>query len=193
MMQPSTIAKKLKTLERKVRANEPELKVHYDSGNSSILPNVLIGEFLTEIAQGTTDSTRIGTRIKVQSIEIRGYSAMPMDIYMVKTVDDKDAPGLSDFNSGLAGAFGNHTKLKTILQSNAGNLGCNRVSDTTTNVFPFLLKKKWPNGLVVEFDAATGAYGDCVRNSLWFIAMNQMVGSGTQPIYFNIKTEFTDA
>jgi len=192
MMQPKTIAKKLKVLERKVRANTPEVKVHYDSANGTIGPNVLVGEFLTEIAQGTDAGNRIGTRIKVQSVEVRGYATKPIDIYLCKTVDDKDGPLLADFSSGLAGAMGFHEKLHTYIQSTAGNLTSS--TDTPQTCHNFLVKKKFPNGLIVEFDNTSGGYGDCTRNSLWFIAINQIVGSSAaEKVYFNIKVEYTDA
>jgi len=128
----------------------------------------------------------------VQSVEVRGYATKPIDIYLVKTVDDKDGPLLADFNSSLAGAFPMHEKLHTYIQSTAGNLTTS--TDTPQTCHNFLVKKSFPNGLIVDYDNTTGAYGDCTRNSIWFLAINQIVGSSAaEKIYLNIKVEFTDA
>jgi len=189
---PQYWAKKIKNLELKVRNNTPETKYLHLNGQVTIVTGGDYGVFLTQIVEGLGSEERVGNRIRVKSVECQGETATPIDVYLVKAQDDKDLPAAADFSSTYAGAFTREERLHTYKQTMSGNWATPQ--SATVFTYPFKISKSFgPSGLLVEFDAAGGAYGDCTRNSLWLMLCNRSPIGTSQRATYNVRVTYTDA
>lgn len=100
---------KYKRLARRVTAISPEVKIiTYSSVLADIGNNAAAGiDLFTPIIEGTGDNERIGDKIKVKSIEVRGIHSDnndKVDLYLVNP-HDLGTPAVGDFVGTVGGHY----------------------------------------------------------------------------------------
>lgn len=68
-----TLAQQVRSLQRVVKKNAPEIKYHSPNVDAVNIPNTGTVVALTQIAQGDTVSTRTGNTINVTSVRVAGF------------------------------------------------------------------------------------------------------------------------
>jgi len=189
---PQYWARKISSLEKRVRNNTPEKKYCILAGTANIVTGGDYGVFCTQIIEGLGSDERVGNRIRVMSVECQGDTATPLDVYILNAKDDKDLPGAAEFVGTYPGSFTRPERAHTYRHVMSGGWG--GTQETTIFTFPYRLAKDFgPNGLIVEFDNSSGNYTDCVKNPLWLFVNNHSPAGTTQRFSYNIKVTYTDA
>jgi len=107
----SSIAKRLKKVETLARTNKPEIKTVTFVAAGALAAGGIINVDCTNIAEGTASNQRIGDKIHVQRIEIRGIIDPELDSHIIKC-NATTKPSAALFTSGV-GTF--------LLQSELGS------------------------------------------------------------------------
>ena len=107
----SSIAKRLKKVETLARSNKPETKSVTFVAAGTIAAGGIINVDCTNIAEGSSSNERIGDKIHVQRIEIRGLIDPDLDAHVIKC-NATTKPTTALFTSGI-GTF--------LLQSELGS------------------------------------------------------------------------
>jgi len=190
---PQYWARKITSLEKRVRNNTPEKKYCILAGSTTIVTNGDYGVFLTQIIEGLGSDERVGNRIRVLSVECQGETGTPLDVYLLNARDDKDLPGAAEFVGIEAGSFTRPERAHTYKHVMSGNWGSSQTT-ATFSTYPYRITKDFgPNGIIVEFDNATGNYTDCIRNPLWLFINNHSPIGSSQRMSYNTKVVYTDA
>jgi len=190
MMQPTTVSnyKRIKKIQKTVRAITPEVNTTYFN-SGGVVSNGQTVYHTCGVKQGDALTDRNGDKIRILSIEIRGQTDAPMDVYLVRS-KRKDAIATTDFNVlNSPGHYYLTSKGHTYKQSLSNNLNNWPVALTPLEPWcNFLLKHDFPGGLIMEFDGAN--IGDVSKNFLRF-----MISNSTGDVHgfgYNIKMTFVD-
>lgn len=190
---PSYWARKITTLEKRVRNNTPEKKYLILSGQHLLTTGGEYAIFPAKIPEGLGPDERVGTRIRILSLEVQGETAAPLDVYIIRAQDDKDLPTLSDFVGTEVGSFTRPERLHTYAHTITGAWG-DSILTTSVGYYPFKMKKSFgTNGLLCEFDGSGGLYTECTRNPLWVVFLNHSPIGTSQRVAYNTKITYTDA
>lgn len=178
-------------LQKRVRANTPEIKTINFTQTAAILGNTLRKDHLTQIIEGNRSRDRIGVRIKIHSIEIRGSTSYPLPIYLVRPFKAGTQPVSTDLTSLVSpGAMFGETVHHVYKQSVTAPNALHIFTNTDIN-YNFVMKHTFKGGLVCTYDAATGNYDDVTRNPLFFCVQNYT--SNSQNVAYDMRIRFTDA
>ncbi|AXH75621.1 MAG: coat protein [Cressdnaviricota sp.] len=87
--QAKNLSKRVKTLERKVALNKPEMKCHgFHMSAVTLTNNNLYAVKLDTIAQGTAVGERIGNQVRIHKIELNFQGNQPLiDFFMIRSND----------------------------------------------------------------------------------------------------------
>lgn len=80
----SPVAKRLRIMERQIALNKAETKCITFNTSSEVAVNAALTIRLTDIAQGTGVTERIGNKIRIMRIEVRGASDYGLDYYLIQ-------------------------------------------------------------------------------------------------------------
>jgi len=94
------IAKRLRKVEALARSNRPELKSITFVAAGSLAAGALVNVDCTNIAEGTASNERIGDKIHIKRIEIRGVIDPDLDAHVIKC-NSTTKPTAALFSSGL--------------------------------------------------------------------------------------------
>jgi len=97
---PLPLAKRLKNVERLARSNRPEQKSITFVAAGSLAAGALINVDCTNIAEGTASNERIGDKIHINRIEIRGLIDPDLDAHVIKC-NSTTKPTAALFSSGI--------------------------------------------------------------------------------------------
>jgi len=186
------LSTKVKKLEYRVRANTPEKKVAFLNDSVNVAHASVHGVFAFQMGEGTGAHQRVGSRIRLFSIECQGETGVPLDIYLVRAKDDKDLPANIDFAGTVAGSFTNPHFLHTYKHISSGNWGSPAELSSLAQ-YPFKVSQKFSKGLIIEFDGVNGGYTEVTKNPIWLICRNRSPAVATQRFTYNIKLTYTDA
>lgn len=178
------VTKRVKILERKVRAQRPEMK-HQTFGNSG---NIVSGAGafidITAIQQGDNESQRSGNYIRVWRVEVRGNCSNNLDQFVLQS-HNATIPTIANF-SGLSGSMINDQDLNT-QYTEWKHYTNNNQQAGDVNSFKYIVK--FSKGLTVKYNGSTSA--TCVDNRLIWAIVNR---SGvTRPMNATCRVWFTDA
>jgi len=177
------VQKRLRYVERQVRLNRPEMKHKTFSATSSIIAGTLATVDLTSIGQGTKINERIGDRIRVWRIEVRGLADGILDNYILQC-HTTTAPEATDFGS-QPGAF--------VLDSTTNTLFTEWMHYRNSNVDstddPQKYSVKFKNGIIVKYDGILAT--QCVDNRLFNCHLNR--GASPHNVHCSYRVWFTDA
>jgi len=172
---------KIKRLQRQVANISPELKTKQFSFSTST-PNATIAFVpLFEIAEGNGEDERIGDRIRVKSISIRGNVNAQLnnvDFYIVKYNFPTATPLYSHF---LAEAGGH-------LSVNNGREIYHKLCSTGAYDQMINFKRNYKN-LIVKYTA--NAAGTAIDHNNYFIVVKNLSGSTIIP-RMSVEVKYTD-
>lgn len=175
------LAKRIKVLEAKVKANRPEMRTKTYSLSGSIATGTLSVTQLTDIAQGDGVDNRSGDRIKLHRVEVRGVADSDLDLYIIQQ-HGPTAPVLANFTS-TNGAFildsdNNNTFTEWVHYRNIYSVG---------DEDPVKFSKKF-NGMSIKYNGTAGS--NMVQNGICFCVLNRNSVSSTVKV--SIRVWFTD-
>lgn len=172
---------RLRKVERMARNNRAEMKsVTWTSSGTVPATEINILE-LTSIGHGTGINERIGDRIKVWRIEIRGEGSNELDHYVLQKHGTQN-PVYADFGSG-AYAFVDDSSSSLWTEW----LSFRNLFYAVGVTVPFREVLKFPMGIVVKYQDATAPAKD---NGLLFVSRNPTAGIEGQNL--SIRMWYTD-
>ncbi|MGJ1619083.1 hypothetical protein [Clavibacter sepedonicus] len=136
---------------------------------------------VTAITQGTAQSERVGNKISIHKIELRGATfentnGIDVGVYLAKSTS---APVIADYTpAGYPGSFIKTEKFVPLLY---------QLTDSVQNVNTWISKRFW-RPIIVQYNGATGTSG--IRNRIYAQIKND-TGSAINAEYV-IKVWFTD-
>lgn len=178
----TTVTKRLKQVESLARSNRPELKTKTFFANGAIPPTGLGLVELTAIAQGDTNSTRDGVKIKVKKIEIRGLIPTEADVFVTQSYGSY-VPTIGSFTTPCIGCFVDDTENTTIFKEIRYIRNVNQAH---------ALVPVWRTikiNSLVGYDGGTTS--NCVRNRLHLVFVNA-TGAAVTP-NCQVRIYYTDA
>lgn len=175
--------KRLKRVERIQRARKPEMKTAtYPISAGTIASGVLSTTQITSINQGDSGSERVGDKIRVFRVEVRGTCGAELDTYILQK-HGQDNPVAGDFNS-TTGAF----LVDTIANKKYTEWAhCVNYGIAYNDQPRFRRVVSFKNGMIVRFNGATATPVD---NGLLFCALNR--SSTTHSIDATCRIWYTD-
>lgn len=176
------VKKRLRRVERIAALRKPEMKMQdFNYVNATLADGALatIVE-LTAIAEGTGVNERIGNRIKIHRIEVRGtLGAENVDAYIIQG-HTTTAPVYANFYAYQGShllADDSHTKFTEW-----------RYINGRTFIDRSGLRHRFPIGYTAKYNANLST--SCVDNRLWFVVKND-TGAAVS-VEYSLRVWFTD-
>lgn len=176
-----SLSKRVAKVEAMARSNRPEMKSITWRTFGTITQGTRNVLDITALAQGTSNSARIGDRIKVWRIEVRGWANNRLDQYIIQC-HGTDDPDFNSFGSGSNGFIDEGETAKFTEWLNFKNY--NNGISTDCPVRAFL---KFPKGINVHYDGSTA---NPVQNALQLISRNAFTQDNAQDL--EVRMWFTD-
>lgn len=175
------VAKRLRRVERQVRANRPEMKFTQIGSNAATATAAITAVNITAIAQGDSVNGRDGNKIKTWRCEIRGEVDPLQDVFLIQS-HNGDIPVYADFLPQVGG-FVQGTQCNVKFTEWAY---MRPSPDQTTNC-PVRIVRKF-RGMEISFSGLSTAAD---RNALYLVIKNNSGGS----LNHNLSTRvwYTDA
>ena len=158
----ASLEKRVGKVERRVAASKPEMK--YQSGDETVVipPNTSNTVTMTTIAQGTDVYQRIGNKIKVWRIEIRGFCEPVCSNYLIQSKGE-NIPVSVDFG-GSNGAYLDNEDA----QNNFVEWKYHKNPNYSNSLN---LTQSFKNGIVVGYKGPLA--NDYASNQLHFVTLNR--------------------
>lgn len=183
-----TMAKRLRLVERRSRLNKSEMKSKTFGTTGTLGTGGLTNVLATEIAEGAGPNDRIGKKIRIWRIEVRGDIGNKMDNYIIQQHTNTQ-PTATLFGS-RQGAFLLDSTANTVLTvwKHYRPTGVSTAIENGRNTSNFKMIQKF-RGMEASYstDAATGG----VRNLVAFTMLNRSADS--QDFDISVRVWFTDA
>lgn len=175
------LAKKVKILERQVRASRPEMRTKTWSLSGTITAGTVSVTNITAIDQGDGVDERSGDRLRLHRVEVRGVADSDLDIYLIQQ-HGPNAPALANFTS-TNGAY--------ILDSDNNNQFTEWVHyrniHSVGSEDPVKFSKRF-HGMIVKFNGSAGS--NDVQNGVVLCVLNRNAADSTARL--SIRIWFTD-
>lgn len=186
--------KRVKRVERRAAFNKPEMKsvtlsLNAMTGTSGTL---LADNSVTllqpcRIAQGTGINDRIGDKIRVWRIEVRGVSDPGLDQFLIQNHTATD-PGISSFSSQigcyLLDSESNKRFTEWLHYRNYYSSGA-----VSGDVAPMRFVQKFRNGIIIKYNGAAST--SVVDNAVNYAVVNRT--GGNRAINCTLRMWYTDA
>lgn len=183
-----TMAKRLRVVERRSKLNKSEMKSITFGATATLGTGGLANVLATNIAEGAGPNDRIGKKIRVWRIEVRGDIGVKMDNYIIQQ-HTQTQPTATLFGS-RQGAYLLDSTANTLLTvwKHHRPTGVSTAIENGRNTCNFKMVQSF-RGMEVSYstDAATGG----VRNLLAFTMLNRSADS--QDYDISVRVWFTDA
>lgn len=182
-MEPSDapVSKRLKRVERQVKAQRPEMKTYQITHSTGATAASVRTVPIADVPQGDGVYQRVGQKIKIWRVDIRGVADPLQDIHLIQAHTGA-TPAYAEYR-GSNGAF----LYYNVMNSKFTEWGhVNPVPHQTTSV-PFRITRKF-RGMEVTFDDSSST---ALRNSLFLTFLNH-TGS-TLNHNCNVTVWFTDS
>lgn len=189
----AALVKRVKRVERRSALNKPEMKSRTielnawtATGGTAIPVNSVSLNLPCAIAEGTGVNDRIGDKIRVWRIEVRGVSDIGLDHYIMQNHTTSN-PGISSFG-GECGAYlldsENNKRFTEWIHYRNYYTG-------TVSTDPVSLKfhQKWKNGIIVKYNGSAGT--SVVDNAITYCVVNRTGSS--RNCSTSIRMWYTDA
>lgn len=177
-------ALKIRKIQKQVYRNRPEMKTSTTGFNGTLTTAIPITQFVNcRMASGTDLAKRIGDKIRVWRIEVRGYTDREIDWYVLQQKTTSQ-PTSADF-SGTGGAYlldsentNRFTEWKHYTNSHA-----------STDRTPFKFSHRFKGGIVVKYNGPLGT--NVVDNEIVVVAL--MRATTDQDANATVRMWYTDA
>lgn len=189
----AALVKRVKRVERRAAFNKPEMKSitltlngFSSTGGSALAVNTVTLLQPCRIAQGTGINDRIGDKIRVWRIEVRGLSDIGLDHFIMQC-HTSSTPGISSFTS----------QIGTYLLDSENNKRFTEwkhyrnyyTSDIAADACPLKFHQKFRNGIIVKYNGAAST--SVVDNEVLYCAVNR--AGSSQSVNLTLRMWFTDA
>lgn len=162
----SQMAKRLRRVEKLASSNKSEMKHKSFTRQAAIATGNLTALNLTSISLGNDVNQRVGNKVKIWRVEIRGEVQSSFNSFLIQSHTGA-APDVGDFN--LTVGYGAMLKDET-LNSKFTEWKYFRNSQLQSNEKGALrIIQHFKNGIVVKFNGSTA---DAVDNSLFYVCQN---------------------
>lgn len=165
----STVAKRLKRVEKLARSNRPEVKSITFSSTGTITQGTAAVINLTAIAQGAGSNERVGDKITPKLIKCRGLSSVMLDHYLISGNLASTAPAIGNFTSA-PGAFVLDAEEGTIFKE-LYHYRSYDGSYSATGSLPTKFQKKLTSYMKTMYNGTAGT--STVRNTIWYVVVNR--------------------
>lgn len=176
-----SISSRLARVEKMARNNRAEMKSVTWTSSGTIATSTINTLEMTSIGHGTGINERIGDRIKVWRIEIRGEGLNKLDHYILQKHGTQN-PTYADFGSG-AYAFVDDSSSSLWTEW----LSFRNMYHAVGVIVPHRQVLKFPRGIVVKYQDATAPAKD---NGLLFVSRNTTPDPQDQNL--SIRMWYTD-
>jgi len=187
------LVKRVKRVERRAALNKPEMKTitltlngFSSTGGTPVANNSVQLLQPCRIAEGTGINDRIGDKIRVWRIEVRGLSDIGLDHYIMQNHTSSD-PGISSFGS-RCGAYlldseNNKRFTEWIHYRNyyTGNI--------QTDACSLKFHQKFKNGIIVKYNGSAST--SVVDNAVNYVIVNRSGSAGSCSL--SLRMWYTDA
>lgn len=189
----AALVKRVKRVERRSALNKPEMKSislsfngFTSTGGTPVPVNSVQLLQPCRIAEGTGINDRIGDKIRVWRIEVRGLSDIALDHYIMQNHTSSD-PGISSFGS-RAGAYlldsENNKRFTEWIHYRNYYTG-----DSNTNACSLKFHQKFKNGIIVKYNGAAST--SVVDNAVNYVIVNRSGSACAASI--SLRMWYTDA
>jgi hypothetical protein len=177
-----TLARKIASLEKRVRLNTGETKCkQFSAAGSSLLNNDILVIDLAQIPNGDSVNERTGYQLMVKKVRIRGHSSNHrVDWFLIRANGD-DTPQYTDFHPTMGGGIDTH-HLHQFKE-----LRYFRPSIGTSGNVQTLVNFKYP----LRMSYNTGLASSCIKNQLFLVLKNNTGGTVADFDYF-VEVYYTD-
>lgn len=189
-----SLAKRVKRVERRAAFNKPEMKTvtlslnaFTSTGGTTLADNTVTLLQPCRIAQGTGINDRIGDKIRVWRIEVRGLSDNGLDHYIIQNHTSSN-PGITSFTSQIGSYLLDSENNKRFTEwIHYRNYYTGSGATTTTPSLKF--HQKFRNGIIVKYNGAAST--SIVDNEVSYVAVNR---TGTNlSANLSLRMWYTDA
>lgn len=187
----SANAAKIAKLQKSVRANAPEHKVLLFSNSNTIPLSSVDAINVFAISEGLNTNERIGTKIKVLSVEVFGQTSEPATVYLARPKLTGTTLSGTDLSSGYIGAFWKEGAAYVYKRMFTGK-DVSFVLPGVSSTCLFHMKHNFKGGLNVTYKDAFALDTSVVRNPMNFVVHNHNV-INTLSYTYDVKVVYTDA
>lgn len=163
----------------RLRIQKPEMKMRSYTLNVNTPSAAATSRELTGIAQGSDVANRVGNKVRIWRVEIRGNAIPGSDLYLVQS-HNASLPIYANFEGVIGGhILGNLTNTTFTEWKHMTTRNDNRA---------FKMVQRFPRGYVAKYQTpdSTG----CVDNRLTFIQVNNTAGDAL--VVCSMRVWFTD-
>lgn len=189
----AALVKRVKRVERRSALNKPEMKTKTielnawpSAGGTAIPVNTVNLLQPCQIAEGTGSTDRIGDKIRVWRIEVRGLADIGLDHYIIQNHTTSN-PGISSFG-GEAGAYlldsENNKRFTEWVHYRNYYTGT-----ASTDIVNVKFSQKWKNGIIVKYNGSAST--SAVDNVVNYVILNRTGGSRSASV--SLRMWYTDA
>lgn len=182
------LAARVKRVEAKVAAQKPETKVYtavdFIPAGGTLGGNSVAYFELGDIVEGTGFNERIGNKIRVHKVEVRGLAGTMVGVVLLKS-KLAVAPAIADFEGDV---------VPFIVGNQLGNVYvplhehiANKESSALISLIQF--SKTFKAGIPVSYEDPTT--GSCSHNNMYVVAVNHQTLPAT--VQLTARVWYTDA
>ena len=113
-----SVTKRLKRAERQIQLNKPEVKSQRfffnsstDTGGTQIADGAVSVLRICGVSQGTSSDDRIGDKVRIKRIHIRGHVDNRLDYYLIR-LNGNTQPKYEDFSPQQGGFLSNEKSIQ---------------------------------------------------------------------------------
>lgn len=176
-----TLAKRVSRVEAQQRRQRPVMKMRTFQFTPSLLTNTALFENICSVASGSEVSNRIGNKIKVFRVEVRGIVDPGIDLFLIQA-HTNDAPSITTFTTSR-GCYidtqNTDTKISEWWHYSVPDVVAHNFKRT----------QRFRNGFVVKYNGTSGT--NTVDNVLYVGAVNR--STSTQAADMGIRIWYTDS
>lgn len=188
-----SLAKRVKRVERRAAFNKPEMKtitlsanLFTATGGTPVADNTVTVTQPCRIAQGTGVNERVGDKIRVWRIEVRGIADNGLDHYIVQN-HTSTTPGITSFTSQI-GAYlldsENNKRFTEWIHYRNYYTGSG-----ATSISPLKFHQKFRNGIIIKYNGSAST--SVVDNEVSYVVVNR-AGQNLQA-NVSLRMWYTDA
>lgn len=187
------LEKRVRRVERRAALNKPEMKnvtiemnALATTGGTLLADNTVTLLQPCRIAEGTGINERIGDKIRVWRIEVRGVADVGLDQFLIQC-HTTSTPGISSFSNQI-GCYllGSETNKRFTEWLHYRNY---YTSAFTDNASPVKFQQKFRNGIIVKYNNALST--GVVDNEVVYAACNR--SGGNRVANLTLRMWYTDA
>lgn len=184
-----SMMKRVKRVERRAAFNKPEMKTktftrndYTTTGGTALVDNTVALISMCNITEGTGINERIGDKIRIWRVEVRGIATTNLDHYIMQNHTSTN-PGITSFSDQIGAYLVDSESNKRFTEWKHYR---NYYSD---GVVGLKFQQKFRNGIIVKYNGALGT--QVVDNALNYVCVNR--SGASQSLNCTLRVWYTDA